>query len=133
MTMTKTEGPDVVMDEDLIDFDNLPPVVPRPALYHILVAIPKLEERTKGGIIKPDLLLDKEQMASMAGMVIALGPEAYQDKKRFPNGPACKKGDWVVFRAYAGTRFKIQGTEFRLVPDDSIQATVEDPRFIRSV
>jgi co-chaperonin GroES (HSP10) len=130
----KTINPSAHEEEEL-DLSNLPPVLPKPVQYHILVAIPKMPDTTSGGIIKPDALVDKEQMASMFGMVLAMGPDAYVDQKRFPSGPACKLGDWVMFRAYSGTRFKltIDETEYRVVPDDSVQATIEDPRFIRGM
>ena len=59
-----------------------------------------------------------------------MGPDAYDDKKKFPNGPYCNEGDWVLMRSYSGTRFKIHGKEFRLINDDSVEAVVQDPRGI---
>ena len=67
------------------------------------------------------------------GFVIAMGPDAYKNSERFPSGPFCEKGDWIVMRAYSGTRFMVHGKEFRLINDDSVEAVVEDPRGIVKV
>ena len=102
--------------------------LPRPQGYRILVAIPDREEKTKGGVILPDKLKDAEKTASVFGCVLALGPDAYKDEVKFPNGAYCKEGDWVVFRSYTGTRLKINGHEVRLINDDAIEAVTDDPR-----
>ena len=106
------------------------PDLPKPQGYKILVAIPKFEEKTKGGIIRPDAIRDAEQVASLMAFVVELGESAYQDAGKFPNGPYCKEGDWVLFRSYSGTRFKIEGQEFRLINDDTVEAVVPDPHKI---
>ena len=105
--------------------------IPAPTGFHILVAIPAVEEKTAGGIIRPDQLRDLEKTASIFGVVMALGPDAYADDDKFPSGPWCKKDDWVVFRSYSGTRFKIEDCEFRLVNDDTVEAVVIDPRQVQ--
>ncbi len=102
--------------------------LPKPTGYHILVAIPEREETTEGGVYKPDNVVDQEQTATIVGFVLSLGPDCYNDKKRFPSGPWCKEGDFVLFRAFSGTRIKIHGKEFRLVNDDTVEAVVDDPR-----
>ena len=80
----------------------------------------------------PDSLTKMEQTASIVGLVVEMGPDAYLDKSKFPNGPYCKKGDFVIFRSYSGTRFKVKNEEFRLINDDTVEAVVDDPRgFIR--
>ena len=71
--------------------------------------------------------LDKQQVASQCGNVLAMGPQCYKDKERYPDGPWCKKGDWVIFARYAGSRFKIEGGEVRMLNDDEILATIKDP------
>jgi co-chaperonin GroES (HSP10) len=76
----------------------------------------------------PDSLKAAEQTASIIGMVVAMGPDAYMDGAKFPSGPYCKEGDFVIFRSYSGTRFKIGGKEFRLINDDTVEAVVDDPR-----
>jgi len=76
----------------------------------------------------PDALVDAESTASIIGFVVKLGPDAYKDDKKFPSGPWCKEGEFVVFRSYSGTRFKYAGKEFRLINDDSVEAVVDDPR-----
>ena len=102
--------------------------LPEPQGYKLLIAIPKLEEKTSGGVIIPDKLKGMEQTASIIGLVIAMGKAAYKDSDKFPDGPYCKKGDFVIFRSYSGTRFKLRGEEFRLINDDTVEAVVDDPR-----
>ena len=102
--------------------------LPEPKGYKLLIAIPKLEEKTQGGVIIPDKLKGLEQTASIVGLVIALGEAAYKDAEKFPDGPYCKEGDFVIFRSYSGTRFKLRGEEFRLINDDTVEAVVDDPR-----
>jgi co-chaperonin GroES (HSP10) len=102
--------------------------LPEPKGYKLLIAIPKLEEKTQGGVIIPDALKGMEQTASIIGLVIAVGDAAYKDVDKFPDGPYCKEGDFVIFRSYSGTRFKLRGEEFRLINDDTVEAVVDDPR-----
>ena len=102
--------------------------IPKPSGYRILVALPEIKETTEGGIVKPDSVLKQEEVSTMVVQVVDMGPDAYQDKERFPNGPYCQIGDYVLIRAYSGTRFKIHGREvFRVINDDSVEAVVEDP------
>jgi len=101
--------------------------LPKPTGYHMLIALPEVEEKTNGGIYKPDETMDIERFSTVTGMVLAMGPDCYNDDKKFPTGPWCKEGDFVVFRAFQGTRVKIHGKEFRLLNDDSIEAVVDDP------
>ena len=102
--------------------------LPEPSGYRILIALPNPEEKTEGGIIKAASLVERESVGSICGFVMKLGPDAYEDKKRFPNGAYCKEGDWIIMRSYSGTRFLVHGKEFRLINDDSVEAVVEDPR-----
>jgi len=89
--------------------------------------MPKTDTKTEGGIIKATSTVKDEEVSNICGYVLKLGTECYQDSNRFPNGPWCKKGDWVVFRAYSGTRMKMYGQEFRLINDDTVEAVVSDP------
>ena len=102
--------------------------LPEPKGYKLLIAIPKVEEKTESGVYMPDNLTKMEQTASIVGLVIKQGEDAYQDKNKFPNGPYCKEGDFVIFRSYSGTRFKVKNEEFRLINDDTVEAVVDDPR-----
>ena len=102
--------------------------LPDPMGWRILVAMPEADKKTDGGIIKAQQTLDQEEVANICGYVLKMGDDCYQDKKRFPNGPWCKKGDWIVFRAYSGTRLKLYGKEFRIINDDTVEAVVEDPK-----
>lgn len=108
---------------------TVPEDLPRPSGYRILIAIPKMEEKI-GNIYTPDAYRTAEQSASVVGNVIALGDLAYGDQDKFPSGPWCAEGDWVIFRAYSGTRLKVGDTEFRLINDDTVEGTVDDPRTI---
>ena len=105
--------------------------LPDPSGYKLLIALPSSEEKTEGGIIKADATRYAEEVGSIVGVVLKLGPDAYQDEKRFPNGPYCKKDDCILMRSYSGTRFTVHGQEFRLINDESVEATIEDPRGIR--
>ena len=102
--------------------------LPHPKGYKLLIAIPKVEEKTKSGVYMPDTLTKMEQTASIIGLVVEMGEDSYKDEQKFPNGPYCKKGDFVIFRSYSGTRFKVENEEFRLINDDTVEAVVDDPR-----
>lgn len=104
--------------------------LPDPSGYRILCAIPEIEEKTAGGVYKSDMTIQYEELLTTVLFVMKLGPDCYKDEKRFPSGPWCKQGDFVLVRPHAGTRVKIHGKEFRLINDDSVEAVVEDPRGI---
>ena len=104
--------------------------LPQPSTYHILCALPEIEEEYESGIIKAGNTIHFEEVMSPVLFVIAMGPDCYKDTKRFPSGPSCKKGDFVLVRPNTGTRIKIHGREFRIINDDSVEAVVQDPRGI---
>jgi co-chaperonin GroES (HSP10) len=105
--------------------------LPKPQSYHILCMVPRAEEEySESGIIKSALTQQHEEVLTPVLFVMALGPDAYGDKERFPNGPSCKVGDFVLIRPNSGSRLKIHGQEFRIINDDSVEATVDDPRGI---
>ena len=107
--------------------------LPQPKGYKLLIAIPKVEEKTDAGVYMPDTLTKMEQTASIVGLVLEMGEDAYADEQKFPHGAYCKKGDFVIFRSYSGTRFKVKNEEFRLINDDTVEAVVDDPRgFVRA-
>lgn len=108
--------------------DEIEQQLPKPVGYHILVMLPKVEEAYDSGIIKADRTRHEEYILSSMGAVVDMGEQAYADKDRFPTGPWCKVGDFVMFRPNTGTRFKVNGAEYRIMNDDSIQAVVADPR-----
>lgn len=107
--------------------------LPKPVGYRVLIALPEIEEKFNGLILKADTTKNAEQILSMVGVVLDMGEQAYTDPDRFPAGPWCKPGDYVVFRANTGTRFKVNGQELRLINDDSVEAVVEDPSAITRV
>ena len=107
--------------------------LPTPSGYRILCAIPEVEEEYESGILKADATINYEEKLATVLFVVDLGPDCYQDKTRFPNGPWCKRGDFVIVRPNAGTRLLIHGREFRLINDDVVEAVVDDPRGISRV
>ena len=104
--------------------------LPDPTGYHILVAIPEVEDKYESGLLKADFTMHTEEVLSTVFFVVKMGPDCYQDKTRFPNGPWCKQGDFILVRPHAGTRVKIHGREFRIINDDAVEGVVEDPRGI---
>ena len=111
-----------------IEDEELAAKLPEPVGYKILIAMPEMSEKTEGGVFVPDALKKQEETASIIGYVIKAGSEAYSDIDKFPSGPYCKEGDFIIFRSYSGTRFKFMGREFRLINDDTVEGVVEDPR-----
>ena len=104
--------------------------LPQPTGWRILVLPFKMGEKTKGGILMGQDTLEKQQVASQCGNVLAMGPDCYRDKNRYKQGPWCKVGDWIMFARYAGSRIKIEGGEVRLLNDDEILATIKNPEDI---
>ena len=104
--------------------------LPKPTGWRILVLPYKAKEKTKGGIILSDKTVTESQIATNCGLVLDMGPDAYNDKDKFPHGPWCKKKDWVLFARYAGSRIYIDGGEIRVLNDDEILGTIEDPEDI---
>ena len=104
--------------------------LPQPTGWRILVLPFKMGEKTKGGILMGQETLEKQQVASQCGDVLAMGSDCYRDKNRYKQGPWCKVGDWVMFARYAGSRIKIEGGEVRLLNDDEILATIKNPEDI---
>jgi co-chaperonin GroES (HSP10) len=92
--------------------------------------VPKIEGAYKSGIVKAESTLNVEHQTTIVLYVAKMGPDAYKDEKRFPSGPWCKAGDFIITRAYAGTRVLLHGTEWRLINDDTVEAVVDDPRGI---
>ena len=103
------------------------PKLPKPTGWRLLVLPFKMNEKTKGGLHLAETILEKQQVASQCGNVIAMGDACYVDKERYPKGPWCKVGDWVIFARYAGSRIEIEGGEVRLLNEDEVLATVQDP------
>jgi co-chaperonin GroES (HSP10) len=105
--------------------------LPDPVTYHLLCALPEVEGQYESGIVKSAQVMQFEEILSPVLFVVKVGPDAYSDKTRFPSGPSCKEGDFVLVRPNTGTRVKIHGSEFRIINDDSVEAVVEDPRGIK--
>ena len=95
-----------------------------------MCVVPEAEDSYESGIIKADSARHHEEVLTPTLFVVKLGPDAYKDEKRFPSGPSCKEGDFIIVRPNSGTRLKIHGQEFRIINDDAVEAVVEDPRGI---
>ena len=106
------------------------PKLPKPTGWRLLVLPFKMKETTKGGLVLAETTLERQQVASQVGLVMAMGPQCYKDKERYPEGPWCKEKDWVMFARYAGSRIKIDGVEMRLLNDDEVLATIDSPEDI---
>jgi len=104
--------------------------LPKPTGWRLLVLPFKMKEKTKGGIVLAETTLERQQVASQVGLVMAMGPDCYKDKERYPDGPWCKVNGWVMFARYAGSRIKIDGGEMRLLNDDEVLATIDSPEDI---
>ena len=105
--------------------------LPKPSGYRILCAIPEIEKEFDSGLVKAESTVHYEEVLTTVLFVIAMGPDCYKDPARFPTGPWCKEGDFVLVRPNAGTRVIIHGREFRIINDDSVEAVVDEPRGIR--
>ena len=124
---------DTVSEEDTAKKPRAAHKLPDPKGYKILINLPEPETASEGGILKAQETIEAEEVGSIIGFVIKLGPDAYSDKSRFPSGAYCKEGDFIMMRSYSGTRFKVANKEFRLINDDSVEAVVEDPRGVMKV
>jgi co-chaperonin GroES (HSP10) len=115
---------------DETNVESIADELPEPSGYRLLVLPFTPKEKTKGGIIIAQESLDKLRIATNCGYVIKLGPLAYADKEKFATGPWCKKGDWVIFARYAGSRLPIEGGEVRILNDDEVLGTIKDPESV---
>jgi len=104
--------------------------LPEPSGYRILCALPEVENKFDSGLLKADVTMYHEELLTTVLFVLKMGPDCYKDATRFPSGPWCKEGDFILVRPHSGTRVKIHGREFRVINDDSVEGTVEDPRGI---
>ena len=121
---------DTVAEADKTASEEKASQLPTPSGYRILCAIPEIEEKFDSGILKAAKTIRDEELLATVLFVVKMGPDCYKDESRFPNGPYCKPGDFVLVRPHTGTRVKIHGRVFRLINDDSVEAVVDDPRGI---
>ena len=104
--------------------------IPDPATYPLLCVLPDIDDEYESGLVKASQTMHYEEVLSPVLFVVKVGPDAYKDEKRFPSGPSCKVGDFILVRPNTGTRIKIHGKEFRIINDDSVEGVVQDPRGI---
>ncbi len=128
---------EILLSEDGITATSLPDTperkakqLPEPSTFYLLCALPDAEEEFESGLVKAGTTMHYEEILSPVLFVMKMGPDAYKDTKKFPSGPSCKVGDFVLVRPNTGTRIKIHGKEFRMIYDDCVEAVVEDPRGI---
>jgi len=126
-TIVDFKGKKVTAEEEPKQ-EQKPTQLPEVKGYRILCALPQVDDKFESGIIKADKTKHIEEHSTVVLFVMKLGDTAYADKDRFPTGPWCKEGDFVITRAYSGTRIKIHGREFRIINDDTVEAVVDDPR-----
>ena len=127
MMMTETAKDQPVLTDNEIDAQ-----LPKPVGYRVLIALPEQKETYEGtNVLKTDVAKRHDHIMSIMGLVVDMGEQAYSDTERFPSGPWCKEGDYVMFRANTGTRFTVNGLEYRLMNDDSIEAVIADPAGIQ--
>lgn len=128
---------EILLSEDGLTTTTLPETaeekarqLPDPSTFYLLCALPQIDEEFESGLVKAGTTMHYEEVLSPVLFVIKMGPDAYKDQKKFPSGPSCKVGDFVLVRPNTGTRIKIHGKEFRLIYDDCVEAVVQDPRGI---
>ena len=120
------------IDQTVLTDKEIDAQLPRPVGYRVLVALPQQKDTYEGSnILKTDTAKRLDHIMSIMGLVMDMGDQAYADKERFPTGAWCKQGDYVMFRANTGTRFTVNGLEYRLMNDDSIEAVIADPTGIK--
>lgn len=127
----------VALEDRYLDPTKIPSSVfdrlPKPTGWRILVLPYRGIGKTRGGIHLADEYVERQTIATVVGLVLAVGPDAYGDENKFTAGPWCKKNDWILFGRYAGSRFKIDGGEVRILNDDEVIATIADPEDIMNV
>lgn len=128
---------EILLSEDGENVTTLPETaeekarqLPDPSTFYLLCVLPEIEETFDNGLVKAGTTMHYEEILSPVLFVMKMGPDAYKDEKKFPSGPSCKVGDFVLVRPNTGTRIKIHGKEFRLIYDDCVEAVVQDPRGI---
>jgi|TARA_R100000988_G_scaffold100125_1_gene70199 co-chaperonin GroES (HSP10) len=120
------------IDQPVLTDKEIDAQLPKPVGYRVLVALPQQQDTYEGSnILKTDTAKRLDHIMSIMGLVMDMGEQAYADKERFPTGAWCKQGDYVMFRANTGTRFMVNGLEYRLMNDDSIEAVIADPAGIK--
>jgi co-chaperonin GroES (HSP10) len=120
------------IDQPVLTDKEIDAQLPKPVGYRVLVALPQQKDTYEGSnILKTDTAKRLDHIMSIMGLVMDMGDQAYADKERFPTGAWCKQGDYVMFRANTGTRFTVNGLEYRLMNDDSIEAVIADPTGIK--
>ena len=126
----KEEGVEPTKKVDETNIESIADQLPEPSGYRLLVLPFTPKDKTKGGILLAQESLDRLRIATNCGYVIKIGPLAYADKEKFATGPWCKKGDWVIFARYAGSRLPIEGGEVRILNDDEVLGTIKDPEAV---
>ena len=130
MTALEKKRKEKIRIDEIAQEDLDEALIPKPVGYRLLIALPNVDETFGGEIVKATKTLRDDYVLSTIGLVLDMGEQAYADKDRFPTGPWCKQGDYVMFRANTGTRFKVGAQEYRLMNDDSIEAIVDDPSVV---
>ena len=126
----KVESVEEAKRVDETNVESIKDELPQPSGWRLLVLPFTPKEKTKGGILIAQESLDKLRIATNCGYVLKMGPLAYHDREKFPTGPWCKQGQWVIFARYAGSRLPIEGGEVRILNDDEVLGTIQDPESV---
>ena len=125
---------DAYQDDGSLDIENLDGTVkdriPKPTGWRIVLLPYRGAEKSKGGILLSDQTWEKQQITTVCAYVLAVGPLAYKDEAKFPEGAWCKEGDWIIFGRYAGARVGLDGGEIRIINDDEVLAVINNPEDI---
>lgn len=124
---------DAQPQQEMLTDEQMEQALPRPAGHKLLLALPDVEDKHNGVIIKTRETMNNEQVTSVVALVLDMGPDAYKDETRFPSGPWCEVGNYVLIGPYKGQRFSLNGKEFRIINDDNVEGVVADPRGYRRI
>jgi co-chaperonin GroES (HSP10) len=126
-----TKKPEV--DSEYEEAETKATSLPNPSGFKMLCALVDATETFENGLLKADETMKNEEITSPVLFVVKIGPDAYKDTEKFPSGPWCQEGDFIITRPYTGTRVKIHGKEFRIIYDDQVEGVVQDPRGITRI
>ncbi|UOF81787.1 co-chaperonin groeS [Caudoviricetes sp.] len=91
--------------------------------YKVIVHPVKVEERTKGGIVLPDIVVEKDQNSAMEGTIVDISPLAFTYAEWPADASKPAVGDKVIFSRYSGINVKgNDGLEYRIMNDKDIVA-----------
>lgn len=92
----------------------------KPLADYVVAVAEEAENKTASGLYIPDSAKEKPKIAK----VIAVGPgKVGDDNERIP--VSLKVGDRIIYKSYSTTDVKVEGTEYILVKEEDVLATVK--------